>query len=373
MSISFARTDTSVVGRWWWTVDRWMLLAITLLLAYGAILTLAASPAAAARIKIDPMILIRQQLILMPVALAIMFVISLLEPKWVRRVAVIGFGIALLATVATLFFADEVKGARRWISLAGFNLQPSEFLKPTLAICAAWMCAHARLDDGFPGRLIATGIAGVAICVLVLQPDIGMAAVTGAIWFSILFLAGLPLVWIAAFILTAAGGILLAYHTLPHVAARVNLFLDPTTGDNFQVRKSLDAFREGGLFGKGPGEGTVKAQLPDAHSDFIFAVAGEEFGLIACLLIVGTYAFIVLRGLSRAFNENNLFVLYATAGLMAGFGLQALINMASALNLIPTKGMTLPLISYGGSSLFALAIGLGMVLALTRKRAGGAA
>jgi len=370
MTIGLARTDTSVVGRWWWTVDRWMLFAIVLLIAYGTILTLAASPAAAARIRIDSFHFVQRHLLILPLAAAVLFGVSLLSPKWVKRVAVFGFLAALVATTLTLFLAVEIKGARRWFDFGGLTFQPSEFLKPTLAVFIAWMCSTARLEPGFPGRLISTGLAAATVLVLVLQPDIGMAGVVAAIWFAILFLAGIPLFWIGLALLLAMGGLFFAYQTLPHVAARINLFLDPSTGDNYQVRKSLDAFREGGLFGKGPGEGTVKAQLPDAHSDFIFAVAGEEFGLIACLLILVTYVFIMMRGLSRALAENNLFVLYATAGLLTAFGLQTFVNMASALNLIPTKGMTLPFISYGGSSLLALALGMGMVLALTRRRSG---
>lgn len=370
MSYIPARADTSIVGRWWWTVDRWMLGALLLLLAYGAVMSFAASPPAAIRIKLDSFHFVRQQLTIIPLALGIMVMVSLLSARGIRRLAFFMMIGALALTALTLVAAPEIKGARRWIDIAGFSLQPSEFLKPSFAVFAAWMCATARLEDHFPGRLIATLMAIMIIGVLAMQPDVGMAAVVFAIWFSQLFMAGLPLFWIALGLLGVGGVLFLAYLTLPHVTQRINLFLDPSTGDTYQVDKSIDAFVNGGLFGTGPGEGSVKNLLPDSHSDFVFAVVGEEFGAMICLLIVATYAFVVLRGFGRVIEESNLFVLFSATALLVAFGLQALINMASALHLMPTKGMTLPFISYGGSSMIALAIGMGMVLALTRRRAG---
>jgi cell division protein FtsW len=290
--------------------------------------------------------------------------------KGVRRVSVLVFAAALAVTALTLAIGDEIKGARRWINVAGFSLQASEFLKPCFAVFAAWMFSQGRLERGFPGGLIATVTAALIVLLLISQPDLGMAGVVVAIWFSQLFMAGLPLLWVGTALLATGGAMFAAYQALPHVAQRINLFLDPSSGDTYQVDKSISAFVNGGLFGVGPGEGTVKAQLPDAHSDFIFAVAGEEFGLIACLVIVATYGFIVLRGFGRLLEENNLFVQFATVGLLVSFGLQAVINMGSSLHLMPTKGMTLPFISYGGSSLFALAFAMGLVMALTRRRAG---
>src|SRR5579863_6300657 len=206
---------------------------------------------------------------------------------------------------------------------------------------------------------------------LIKQPDFGMAVVVAAVWFAQFVLAGLRLYWAAAGALAGLGGLAGAYVWLPHVTSRVNRFLDPAAGENYQVNRSLEAFANGGLWGRGPGEGLVKDHLPDAHADFVFAVAGEEFGLIVCLVIVGVFAFIVLRGFSRLLQEGNLFVLLAATGLLIQFGLQAVINMASTLHLIPTKGMTLPFLSYGGSSMLALALGMGMLLALTRRRLGG--
>jgi cell division protein FtsW len=299
-----------------------------------------------------------------------MFAVSLLSPRGIRRLGVLMFLVFLIATALTLVVGPELKGARRWLEIGGLSVQPSEFLKPAFAATAAWLFSLQRLRDGFPGNIAASVLGLLTVGVLMLQPDLGMAVVVSAIWFCEFFIAGLPIVWVLGFGFAGIAGLYAAYQTFPHVANRFDLFLDPASGDSYQVSTALEAFSRGGLMGRGPGEGTVKASLPDAHSDFIFAVAGEEFGLIVCLVIVALYAFIVLRGFSRMYDENNMFVMLTSIGLLAGFGLQAMINMGSTLRLIPTKGMTLPFISYGGSSLLALAIGMGMVLAFTRRRAG---
>ncbi len=367
---ALARTDTSIVGRWWWTVDKMTLGVLLLLIVTGAVLTLAAGRPAAARIQLDSLHFVKQQMAVIVVGLGVLVGTSLLSPRWVKRIGVLGlFFVWLPLTALATFYGPEIKGAHRWLHI-GFSIQPSEFLKPCFAIFAAWMFSLWKEEKSFPGWIIASAACALIVVLLAKQPDIGMAAVIFAIWFSQLFLAGLAYVWVAAGVGAAAAVGVAAYFTIPHVAHRIKLFLDPASGDNYQVDRSLGAFMNGGLFGKGPGEGTVKAQLPDAHSDFIFAVAGEEFGLIACLVIVVAYAAIVMRGLARVFDEGNLFVMYAATALLAGFGLQAFINMASALHLMPTKGMTLPFISYGGTSFVALAFGMGMVLALTRRRSG---
>jgi cell division protein FtsW len=367
-----ARTDTSIVGRWWWTVDKSTLATLLMLILSGAVLTLAAGPPAAARIQLDSFHFVRQQMAVITIGIAILIATSWLPPRWVKRIGVLSlFLLAIPLTVLATLYGPEIKGARRWLQI-GVSLQPSEFLKPCFAIFAAWMFSTARAEPGFRGGLIATVVCAAIVALLAKQPDVGMAGVIVAIWGSQLFLAGLPLLWVAALGIAAVASFVLAYATIPHVTHRVNLFLDPSSGDNYQIDRSLGSFVHGGFFGTGPGEGTLKAQLPDAHSDFIFAVAGEEFGLIACLIMVVAYGFVVLRGFARAWSDRNLFVLFATTGLLVGFGLQALINMCTALNLIPAKGMTLPFISYGGSSFLALSLGMGMCLALTRRRSGAA-
>jgi len=366
--ITVARTDTSLIGRWWWTVDRWSLAALALLMGIGGLLVLAAAPAAAERIGLEGFYLAERQLVFLPLAAATILGVSLLSPLWVRRLAVLGFlgGLGLL--VLTLLVGTEIKGATRWLTFAGLSLQPSEFVKPCLAVAAAWMFAAQRRDDGIPGNAISMAMVAATIALLMLQPDVGQSFVVLAVWGIQFFVAGLPLVWVGMLAAAGLGALIAAYFTLPHVADRIDTFLDPAAGDRYQVNQSLEAFQNGGLFGVGPGEGRVKETLPDAHADFIFAVAGEEFGALACLLIVALFAFVVLRGFARLLQESNLFVLLAATGLLAQFGLQAMINMASTLHLTPTKGMTLPFISYGGSSLLALALGMGMLLALTRRR-----
>ena len=365
-----ARTDTSLVSRWWWTVDRWSLAALAILLAAGALLVMAASPAVAERIGLESFHFVRRQSIYLLPAIAVMIAVSSMSPLTIRRIAVIGFAITIVLMIATLLLGHEVKGARRWLSIAGFVLQPSEFVKPFFAVVAAWMFAEHQRGLGLPGNSISGVLLVIVIGLLVLQPDFGMTIVVASVWLAQFFMAGMPMTWIGALAFAGLAGLAAAYALLPHVASRIDRFLDPASGDSFQVDTALSAFRTGGLTGRGPGEGTVKSVLPDAHTDFIFAVAGEEFGLFACLLLVALFAFVVLRGFARLLEERNAFVMLAASGLLVQFGIQAIVNMGVNLRLMPAKGMTLPFISYGGSSLLALAMGMGMVLALTRRRAG---
>ncbi|MEE8248471.1 MAG: putative peptidoglycan glycosyltransferase FtsW [Alphaproteobacteria bacterium] len=370
---ALARTDTSVVGRWWWTVDRWSLAGIATLVLVGAVLTLAASPAVADRIGLDSFFFVKRHFALLPPALLLMFGISMLSPLGVRRLGAIGFVVSLVLLAATLFGGDEIKGARRWLYLGAWSLQPSEFVKPTFAVVAAWMFAQAKVDPGFPGNWLSAGLLALVCAPILLQPDFGMVVMVAAAWSAQFFIAGLPMVWVGLLTGLALGGGVAAYALLPHVARRIDLFLNPASGDTYQVDRAIEAFANGGLLGRGPGEGVIKTVIPDAHTDFIFAVAGEEFGLMICLLIVALFAFVVIRGLARMLQENDYFILLATSGLLVQFGLQAVINMGVNLRLMPTKGLTLPFVSYGGSSLLALAIALGMVLALTRRRVGAGA
>ncbi len=369
--MTFDRTDQSVFGRWWWTIDRVQLGALAVLMALGTVLITAASPPVAERIGIqDTFYFVERHLMMLVPAVALMVAVSLLSPRGVRRAALAMYLVALALVFATLVIGVEIKGARRWIHVPGLSIQPSEFVKPAFAVVAAWLFSLSRTNPGFPGALVSMALYGLTVAGLIMQPDMGMTFVVSAVWFTQFFLAGLNIM--AVVVLAALGvvGLIGAYYTLPHVTSRIDRFLDPTAGDNYQVNRSMEAFANGGLMGTGPGQGTVKFSLPDSHADFIFAVAGEEMGLIFCLFIVFLFAFIVLRGFARVFNENNYFALLAAAGLLIQFALQAAINMGSALHLMPTKGMTLPFISYGGSSLLALGFGMGMVLALTRKRFG---
>ncbi len=375
--MSFARTDQSLVAQWWWTVDRWTLLALAALIGFGSLLVMAASPAVAERIHAgglahpDGLFFVKRYFAVLPLALATLFATSLQSPRMVRRIALVGFVISLILLAYTFIGGVEIKGARRWISLPGLSLQPSEFVKPTFAVVSAWLFSQYRLREDFPGHWIAIALYVLVVGLLIKQPDLGMTVLVSVVWFTQFFLAGMRLYWVAVGMASGMAGLVGAYLTLPHVTSRVDRFFDPGSGDSYQVDRSMDAFMNGGLWGRGPGEGTVKESLPDAHADFVFAVAGEELGLIVCLVIVAIFAFIVLRGFSRLLQETNLFVVLAATGLFVQFGLQAIINMASALHLMPTKGMTLPFISYGGSSLLSLGLAMGMALALTRRRFGG--
>lgn len=367
---SVARTDTSLMGNWWWTVDRWSLGALALLVMFGALMVFAASPAVAVRLDLGSYHFVQRQLMLLPVAVALLFAFSLPSPSNIRRLACIGFAGCIVLMLLTLVFGAEIKGARRWLPVAGFSLQASEFIKPCFAVVAAWMFSEWRKTPGFPGQWIAIGLYLVVIGLLLLQPDLGQTVIVTSVWFGQFFLAGLPAIFVVSLIGAGVVGLVGAYFTFSHVSDRVDRFLNPAGSDTYQVDRSLEAFANGGLMGTGPGEGEVKGFLPDAHADFVFAVAGEEFGALVCLAVIMIFGFLVLRGFLRLISEPDLFILIAAAGLLAQLGLQSFVHMASSLQLLPAKGMTLPFISYGGSSLLALSIGMGMMLGLTRRRPG---
>jgi cell division protein FtsW len=362
---AFARTDRTMLGQWWWTVDRFLLAGIGLLVLIGAIMVLASSPPIARNLDLDGMhFVIRHFVVLVPAAVCL-FVVSLLAPRGVLRLATFVFVVFWLLTLATLQWAPEIKGATRWLFIGGQQLQPSEFLKPGLAVVCAWLIASR---PGLAGLPFALALVAATVGLLLLQPDLGMAVVIGAFFSAQLFVAGLG--WLPIILLASAGAGALwsAYQLLPHVRERIDGFLDPTA-EIYQVERALSAVQSGGIFGRGPGEGVVKFRLPEAHSDFVFATVAEEFGIIACLIVVMLFAGLVLRTLWRLQLNPNRFVQLAATGLIAQFGLQALVNMAVNVNLVPTKGMTLPFISYGGSSLVAMALTMGMLLALTRRGA----
>ncbi len=362
------RTDRSIIGHWWWTVDRWTLACLLLMLAFGGLLSFAASPAIAERIGLTSFGLAQRHLIFLPIATIAMAVVSVLSVQLVRRIAILGFLASLFFSVLVLLAGTEMNGATRWIGIMGFSLQPSEFMKPCFAIVAAWLFTLQRDTSTVPGNLISFILFGIVVTLLILQPDLGQTLLVAAIWGMQLVLAGLSIYWVVGLIIAGSLGLLLAYALLPHVQTRIDIFLDPAGNDAYQVTQSILSFSKGGLFGRGPGEGSIKSALPDAHADFVFAVIGEEFGAIACFIIVFLVMIVVLRGFLRMMKEEDFFITLAASGILLQFGLQAIINMSSSLNLIPTKGMTLPFISYGGSSLLAMAFGMGAVLAFTRKR-----
>ena len=362
-----SRLDRGPVANWWWTIDRWFLAAFLSLMVLGVVLSFAASPAVAERIGLEPYHFVTRQILFMIPALAALIAVSFLNDRQVRRLAFVMLVGSLLLMLAALYFGVEVKGARRWVTLMGVSIQPSEFMKPAFVVVCAWLFTEQVRQPDIPGNLFAIILLGIVLALLVAQPDLGQSTLTLMTWGIMFFMAGLPWVWIGALGVFGVGGAIAAYSVFPHVAARIDRF---TTGegDTFQVDMGREALMRGGWFGQGPGEGTIKRILPDSHTDFVFAVAGEEFGLIFCMAIMLIFAFVVLRGLNVALKEHDDFTRYAIAGLVTQFGLQSIINMGVNLQLMPAKGMTLPFISYGGSSLVAMAIGMGMVLALTRRR-----
>ena len=363
-----SRVERTHFGEWLWTVDRWLLGGVGLLMLCGILLGLAGSPPVAERIGLPTFHFVNRQVMYLVPAIIVLIAASFLSPRHVRRVGLIVFALGLLGVIGTLFIGADIKGARRWLQIGPLGIQPSEFLKPAFVIIAAWAFSEGARRKDMPGTIIAILLLLGTVAPLVLQPDVGQTTLLIACWCTLFFLAGLHLFWVAG--LGGASVILafLAYKLFPHVTARVNHFLEKGSGDTFQVDTALESFTAGGWLGKGPGEGTIKRILPDSHTDFIFAVTGEEFGIIACLLVMTLFAFVVLRGLYLAQRNEDPFCRLAAAGLITLFGLQSTINMAVNLNLIPPKGMTLPFVSYGGSSLISLALGMGFLLAVTRRR-----
>jgi cell division protein FtsW len=365
----FSRTDQSIVSRWWWTVDRGMLAVLLAIIVIGVFLVMAASPPVAMRIGLPQFHFVTRHLIVLAPAVAIMLSVSLLSLKNLRRLCFVTFGITIVLMMLVLVIGQEIKGAQRWIHLPGFSLQPSEIIKPVFIVMAAWFVARAKDHPGFPGIKIAIALYALVAGLLLLQPDMGMTFVVTSCFMVVIFLAGVPLRYVVLLGVLGAGGAVAAYYGFDHVKSRVDRFLDPASGDTYQIDKSLAAFQNGGLLGTGPGQGEVKNAIPDAHADFIFSVAGEELGVVFIVILIALYAYVVLRGLNRIMDSEDMFVVLGTGGLLSMFGLQALVHMGSALSLLPTKGMTLPFISYGGSSLLGVSLAMGMVLALTRRQA----
>jgi cell division protein FtsW len=384
------RTDRSPVANWLWTIDPFLTGAVIFLMIAGLVLSFAGSPPVAERIRAgmhtladgsrvaDSYFFIKRHAMYFALSLPILIGVSFLTPRQVRRVMMLLFGVGLVMLVAVLFFGQEAKGARRWIFVAGMSLQPSEFVKPAFIIVASWLFAEQVRNPRIPGNILSFLLLCVVVALLVLEPDFGQTILTVAAWSAVFFVAGMPILWIMGLGGMGVAGMYGAYLTFPHFASRINRFLDKLNGDegpkvgganaNFQVDMAEHSFLSGGWFGRGPGEGVVKKMLPDSHTDFIFAVLGEEFGVIMCILLVSVVAFVVLRGLWHAGRNDDPFTRFSITGLVALFGTQSAINMAVNLHLAPAKGMTLPFISYGGTSLMSLAFAMGCLLALCRRK-----
>lgn len=369
---AFSRNDQSHVAQWFWTVDRGLLGAALALMGLGVALSFASSPAAilADESITDPFHYSWRMMVFSGLGLILMLTSSLLSPRGVRRIAVLALFGAILVMMALPFIGDTVKGAARWVNFGPFSLQPSEFAKPGLIVFAAWMFAEAQKGQGVPGVTIAFGFYALTVSLLLIQPDIGQTLLITTTFMAVFFMAGVPFKWMAVLASAGMAGLVSLYFVFGHMRDRLSRFFSPETTDTHQIDSASEAIRAGGLLGRGIGEGVMKRRVPDLHTDFIYSVGAEEFGLILSLMMIGLYAFIVIRGMRRAMKLTDPFEQTAAAGLFMLIGLQACINVAVNLNLIPTKGMTLPFISYGGSSMLAMGLTMGFALALTRRRPG---
>ncbi len=362
------RADRSLLGDWWWTVDRGMLIAVGIMMAIGVMLVAAASPAVAIRIGLDANHFVIRHIIMLSLSCLAMMITSLLTPRLIWRMASIGLIGGLLMMMLIPFMGMEIKGAQRWLHLFGLSIQPSEFVKPAFAIVAAWLLWQQKEKPDFAGNAFAAGLYCCVVALLLLQPDLGMTVVVTCMFIAQVCVAGLRLRYLVLAGLAGAIGIVLAYYSFGHVQSRIDRYLNPESGNTYQIDQSLAAFKNGGFIGTGPGQGKIKQHLPDSHADFIFAVAGEELGFLFTLPIIALFLYVLLRGFDNLVAADNLFVVLACTGLLTMFGLQALVHMGSAMHVLPAKGMTLPFISYGGTSMIAMGISFGAILALTRRQ-----
>ncbi|MVS98717.1 FtsW/RodA/SpoVE family cell cycle protein [Devosia marina] len=364
----FSRAEKTPLAEWWWSIDRELLGALIMLLAVGMVLSFGASPAVAERIGLDEWHFVIRHALFLLLAVPVMLATSLLGHRQARFVA---FGTLVVMTIllwATLYFGTEVKGARRWISIAGWTIQPTEFVKPAFAVIGAWLFSEYMIHRNVPGRAIATIIMGLLVGALLLQPDLGQTALVMATWAVLLFFSGISW-WVIVGLGGVAGGLLIGgYAFFPHFARRIDSFINPEDGNTYQVDRALQSLMEGGWFGRGPGESVANRLIPDAHADFVFSAAAGEFGIVFCMGLVGLIGFIAIRAMLAAQRQASLFARLAASTLAAQFAMQSGINLAVNLNLMPAKGMTLPFVSYGGTSMIAVAFGMGLMLALTRTK-----
>ena len=368
--VNFSRHSHSALAKWLWTVDKVILIASFILIALGVILDVTASPAVARKINVDDYWFVRKQLFYVGASIATIFLLSLCRLKTIRRVSIVGFILLIGLLILTLFFGFETKGAKRWMSLFGFSVQASEFMKPVFIIVTAWLLDCGKKYDYFPGAWIAVGLCGVVVGLLLAQPDVGMTLLTAAVFGLQLFLAGLPMFIVFALIVLGIIGLVVFYFTLPHFHARVDQFLYGSDETSYQINRAMEAFQHGNLVGQGPGEGTVKLLIPDAHTDFIFAVAGEELGLVGCAAILLLMTLIIIRVLMTGLRSGSHRDMLLCAGFAGMLTFQVFENIGMCLGVTPVVGITLPFFSYGGSSLVASFAAMGLVSGVRLRQKG---
>ncbi|MFQ3307628.1 MAG: cell division protein FtsW [Candidatus Midichloriaceae bacterium] len=354
--------------KWWNNIDIFALANILIIMLLGMLLLTSAGIGVAEKLNLPNYYFIKRQLVYLLVGLLTIFCLFFFNEKYIRRFILLGLVSTIISLVLVIFFGEAIKGSKRWLNIAHFSFQPSEFLKPFYISFLAIILSHQKKKLNFKMFSICISFNILIAILLLLQPDFGMTITNTVATFALLFIAGIKLSWVIVILLFGVLSLYSAYTILPHVALRIDKFMNPVTSSNYQVKKSLSSFLNSGFFGKGPGEGTIKYNLPDSHTDFIFAVAAEEFGLIFCLMIILAFTVFSLRGFWNLTKLNSTFNIYACFGILMYFSMQFLFNIGVTLNLFPTKGMTLPFISYGGSSILSFSIAIGIYLNLTQKK-----
>lgn len=362
----FARSRRHILAEWWWTIDRRIFMILGALMLIGMVMSFAASPSVALRIELSAYHFLQKQIVFMVAGILIIVLVSLLPPSRIFQLGWALLVVGLLAMASTLFFGPTIKGATRWLYIAGISVQPSEFMKPGIALVLAVL--FARSGARYRNLLIGIGLGVLTAMILISQPDIGQLVLVSLLWGYLYYISGGRILILGGLVLVALVGAVVLYISLDHFASRINNFMDPRLGDNYQVRRGIEAIQNGGALGVGLGDGEVKAHIPDAHADYVFAVAVEEGGFVFGGVIITLFGFLAFHVLGRCAYERDHRIQLASAGLVALIVTQAAINLAVNLDLVPAKGMTLPFISYGGSSLLAVAVTMGMLLGLTRRR-----
>jgi cell division protein FtsW len=363
----FDRRSLNFIKKWWIDIDKINFLIIFGIIIFGLVITISSSPAIAKRIDVEKLFFVKKQLFFAMIGLIFLISISFLNESKIKVFCITGLIISIVLLLMVLVFGSEAKGAKRWLSFFGFTVQPSEFAKTFFVVTNAYILHRLSSAEWFVKYSVSTILFLIIISLLILQPDFGMTLIFSTLWFVQLFAYGLPAFLISIISVVGIFGAIIAYITFPHVEDRINRFLD-ADGKNYQVERSLDAFVNGSFFGTGTGNGVVKKFIPDAHTDFVFAVIGEEYGIFACCLLIGIFICLITRIVVRAIEEDDLFTYLSLIGLIMQFSMQVIINIGVSLKLLPTKGMTLPFISYGGSSMIAMTICFGLILALTKRK-----